>query len=84
MLPFHGCGLSSGYRASSSQAFFEGVQKTLNTHSLQDDVGGSGYVGGPMGLHFRPLGNVAYLMTSLNTPRTTIQALQHAILDSLP
>lgn len=78
------CELSSGYHASSSQAFLESVQKTLGTLTSQADAIGPGYVGGPMGLHFRPLGNVAYLMTSLNTSRTTIRLLQQAILNSLP
>jgi hypothetical protein len=32
------------------------------------------------GLHFRYLGNVAYLMASLNTPRKTLAILEGAIL----
>lgn len=71
--------VSLGYQASSAQTFLEGVQQALSNSVTVGE-----YLGGRMGLHFRHLGNVAYLMTSLNTPRTTIQALERAILDFLP
>lgn len=84
VLPLNLCTVpSSGYQASSSQAFLEGVKSALSTLTLRADEE-SEYVNNPMGLHFRPLGNVAYLMTSLDTPRSTIQTLQRAILHSLP
>ncbi|KAH9457465.1 hypothetical protein MJO28_011767 [Puccinia striiformis f. sp. tritici] len=37
----------------------------------------------PMGLHARPLGNVAYLISSLNTPSETLEVIQSAILKSV-
>ena len=33
------------------------------------------------GVHFRTLGNVGYLMTSLNTPAVTVRALEQRVLD---
>ncbi|KAH9178390.1 PLP-dependent transferase [Lactarius sanguifluus] len=35
--------------------------------------------GGPFSIHFRTLGDVAYFMTSLNTPSTTIRAVEDRI-----
>lgn len=38
---------------------------------------------GPFGVHFRTLGNVAYFMTSLNTPLETIRSVQDKIQSTL-
>lgn len=37
----------------------------------------------PFGVHYRTLGNVAYLMSSLNTSSDTLRALEAALLDGL-
>jgi len=39
--------------------------------------------GDPFGIHFRTLGNVAYFMTSLNTPSATIRAVERRIQSTL-
>ncbi|KAG6330680.1 hypothetical protein ID866_8408 [Astraeus odoratus] len=39
--------------------------------------------GASFGVHFRTLGNIAYFMTSLNTPRETIEVLQSRIWETL-
>jgi dethiobiotin synthetase/adenosylmethionine--8-amino-7-oxononanoate aminotransferase len=37
----------------------------------------------PFGIHFRTLGNVAYFMTSLNTPYETIRSVEERIRSTL-
>ncbi|KAF8320284.1 PLP-dependent transferase [Clavulina sp. PMI_390] len=71
---------NDGYQAYSAQLFLQSVQKNLSSSRRSDDQAQPLL---PMGLHFRPLGNVAYLMTSLNTTDETIRALEKALLLSL-
>lgn len=35
--------------------------------------------GAPFSVHFRTLGNVAYFMTSLNTPAATVRSVEDRI-----
>jgi hypothetical protein len=37
----------------------------------------------PFGVHMRTLGDVAYFMTSLNTPPSTVRILERAIIEAL-
>lgn len=67
---------NTGYQSQSAQALLK---------SLHDAVGGSspdGFCapgGAPFSVHFRTLGDVAYFMTSLNTPHSTIRAVEDRI-----
>ncbi|KAF8274777.1 PLP-dependent transferase [Lactarius quietus] len=65
----------AGYRSHSAQALLK---------ALGDAASGSGGAtsapgGAPFSIHFRTLGDVAYFMTSLNTPSTTIRAVEDRI-----
>ncbi|KAI9512964.1 PLP-dependent transferase [Russula earlei] len=76
VLAFKVRGGDAGYESHSAEAL-------LNT--LGDAVGGSGRNvtsvpgGAPSGINFRTLGDVAYFMTSLNTPPATIRAVEDRI-----
>ncbi|KAH9958580.1 onanonoxo-7-onima-8-eninoihtemlysoneda [Russula dissimulans] len=65
-----------GYGSHSAQALLKG---------LGDAVGGtsrevtSAPGGAPVSIHFRTLGDVAYFMTSLNTPPATIRAVEDRV-----
>ncbi|KAH8991362.1 PLP-dependent transferase [Lactarius hatsudake] len=66
----------AGYQSHSAQALL----KTLGdaaSKSGRDVTSAPG--GGPFSIHFRTLGDVAYFMTSLNTPSTTIRAVEDRI-----
>ena len=71
---------NTGYQSHSAQALLK---------SLHDAVGGSSPDGScapggaPFSVHFRTLGDVAYFMTSLNTPHSTIRAVEDRIWASL-
>lgn len=64
---------STGYTSSAAQQFLARLKSSR--------TGGSHQI--PFGLHARPLGNVAYFMTSLNTSLETIQEIQSMILNTL-
>ena len=57
----------TGYQSHSAQALLRAL----------GDVAGE--PGGLFSIHFRTLGDVAYFMTSLNTPPTTIRAVEDRI-----
>ncbi|KAF8521853.1 PLP-dependent transferase [Gautieria morchelliformis] len=65
---------AGGYGSASAQAALTFLQ---NVRILD----GSSTV--PFGVHYRTLGNVAYLMSSLNTRPETLRALESAIMDGL-
>ena len=64
---------TSRYQATSADSFMREVKRTL------EDSPSSQF-----GIHFRTLGNVAYLMCSLNTPSRVLRTLEHAMLSILP
>jgi dethiobiotin synthetase/adenosylmethionine--8-amino-7-oxononanoate aminotransferase len=53
--------------------------------ALGDAIGGKSHDltsapgGAPFSIHFRTLGDVAYLITSLNTPSATIRAVEDRV-----
>jgi dethiobiotin synthetase/adenosylmethionine--8-amino-7-oxononanoate aminotransferase len=67
---------NTGYRSHSAKAMLK---------SLGDAVGGtsqgvtSAPGGAPFSIHFRTLGDVAYFITSLNTPPATIRAVEDRV-----
>ncbi|EPQ52718.1 PLP-dependent transferase [Gloeophyllum trabeum ATCC 11539] len=63
---------SGGYRSNSAQALLKPVVAALNEESPN-----------AFGMHFRTLGNVAYFMTSLNSPSKTIRAVEDRIWSAL-
>ncbi|KAG9315162.1 pyridoxal phosphate-dependent transferase [Chiua virens] len=70
---------SSGYASHTAQ----GVLRSIG-HAVRDDDALSSAPGGaPFGIHFRTLGNVAYFMTSLNTPQGTIEEVENRLWKTL-
>ncbi|KAG1887212.1 pyridoxal phosphate-dependent transferase [Suillus subluteus] len=61
----------AGYASHSAQTLLQSLRLPLDDESTSAAPGGA-----PFGVHYRTLGNVAYFMSSLNTPRATIQALE--------
>jgi len=69
-----------GYESKSAK----NVLACLNETSLDSGNALSSAPGGTsFGIHFRTLGDVAYFMTSLNTPSTTIRIVEERILKTL-
>ncbi len=64
---------TAGYQASSAECFMKQVKRTLENNPNSQ-----------FGIHFRTLGDVAYLMCSLNTPSRVLRTLENAILSTLP
>jgi dethiobiotin synthetase/adenosylmethionine--8-amino-7-oxononanoate aminotransferase len=61
----------AGYASHSAQTLLQSLRLPLDDGSTSAAPGGA-----PFGVHYRTLGNVAYFMSSLNTPRATIEALE--------
>ncbi|KAG1750228.1 pyridoxal phosphate-dependent transferase [Suillus lakei] len=61
----------AGYASHSAQTLLQSLRLPLDDGSTSAAPGGA-----PFGVHYRTLGNVAYLMSSLNTSRATIEALE--------
>ncbi|OAX34493.1 onanonoxo-7-onima-8-eninoihtemlysoneda [Rhizopogon vinicolor AM-OR11-026] len=61
----------AGYASHSAQALLQTMRSPQDDGSTSSAPGG-----GPFGVHYRTLGNVAYFMTSLNTSRATIETLE--------
>ncbi|KAG2347906.1 PLP-dependent transferase, partial [Suillus weaverae] len=61
----------AGYASHSAQTLLQSLRLPLGNGSTSAAPGGA-----PFGVHHRTLGNVAYFMSSLNTPRATIEALE--------
>jgi dethiobiotin synthetase/adenosylmethionine--8-amino-7-oxononanoate aminotransferase len=67
---------NTGYQSHSAQSMLK---------SLGDAVGGTSQEatsapgGAPFSIHFRTLGDVAYFITSLNTPSATIRAVEDRV-----
>ncbi|CAE6425641.1 unnamed protein product [Rhizoctonia solani] len=64
-------GANGGYQATIAQDFITVVQNQLATND------------GEYGLHARTLGDVVYFMSSLNTRRDTLEAIEKAVLAAL-
>jgi bifunctional dethiobiotin synthetase / adenosylmethionine---8-amino-7-oxononanoate aminotransferase len=67
----------TGYQSHSAQALLSALSNAAGEAS-GDVTSAPG--GARFSIHFRTLGNVAYLMTSLNTPQATIRAVEDRIL----
>ncbi|KIJ11983.1 hypothetical protein PAXINDRAFT_83629 [Paxillus involutus ATCC 200175] len=65
---------SAGYASHSAQALLRSIKTSACDGSLSSAPGGA-----PFGIHYRTLGNVAYFMTSLNTPRDTIEEVENRL-----
>ncbi|KII89646.1 hypothetical protein PLICRDRAFT_39766 [Plicaturopsis crispa FD-325 SS-3] len=66
---------SAGYSSKTAQAVLQSIKTTVDGDSVVSSAPG----GAPFGIHFRTLGNVAYFMTSLNTPAVTIRSIEDKI-----
>ncbi|KAI9454575.1 PLP-dependent transferase [Lactarius psammicola] len=66
----------AGYQSHSAQALLRalGDATSESGRAVTSAPGGA-----PFSIHFRTLGDVAYFMTSLNTPPTTIRAVEDRI-----
>ncbi|KAH7884557.1 pyridoxal phosphate-dependent transferase [Phlebopus sp. FC_14] len=65
---------SAGYTSHRAQDLLRSIRASVNGGSTSSAPGGA-----PFGIHYRTLGNIAYLMTSLNTPRATIEEVENRI-----
>lgn len=63
------------YASHSAQALLD----RLRAHPVTDPHGSAP----PFRIHSRPLGNVAYFMTSLFTPGETVRAMEEVILQEV-
>jgi dethiobiotin synthetase/adenosylmethionine--8-amino-7-oxononanoate aminotransferase len=60
------------------------VLRSIERPAIDDGGALSSAPGGaPFGIHYRTLGNVAYFMTSLNTPRKTIEEVENRLWKTL-
>ncbi|KAG2153945.1 pyridoxal phosphate-dependent transferase [Suillus clintonianus] len=64
----------AGYASHSAQTLLQSLRLPLEDGSSSAAPGGA-----PFGVHYRTLGNVAYFMSSLNTSRATIEALEERL-----
>ena len=68
-----------GYASHSAQALLQSIKgSVLDEQSVSLAPGGA-----PFGINYRTLGNVAYFMTSLNTPSATIRSVEDRIWNAL-
>ncbi|KAH9955811.1 onanonoxo-7-onima-8-eninoihtemlysoneda [Lactifluus volemus] len=67
----------TGYQSHSAQALLAALGDATG-EAGRDVTSAPG--GAHFSIHFRTLGDVAYLMTSLNTPRATISAIENRVL----
>ncbi|CAH7673819.1 pyridoxal phosphate-dependent transferase [Phakopsora pachyrhizi] len=65
---------STGYGSEASKGYLERLEERLESFPASTNDGL------PLGIHLRALGNVVYLLTSLNTSTRTIKQLQSNIL----
>lgn len=69
----------TGYQSLSAQKLLEPIKNAdAEGNELSAAPGGA-----PFGIHFRTLGNVAYFMLSLNTPRSVVHSMQDRIWKTL-
>ena len=69
-----------GYSSDAARSIFAGLgERERELVEGAEEEGGSPFEG----VHFRPLGDVGYLMTSFNTPAGTLRALERRVLDCL-
>ena len=61
-----------GYQSHSAQE----ILASLTQPVVSGEEASSAPGGAPFGINFRTLGNVAYFMTSLNTPAETVRAVE--------
>jgi bifunctional dethiobiotin synthetase / adenosylmethionine---8-amino-7-oxononanoate aminotransferase len=66
----------TGYQSHSAQALLEalGVAVSGTGHQMTSAPGGA-----PFSINYRTLGDVAYFITSLNTPPATIRGVEDMI-----
>lgn len=70
---------AGGYQSLSAQKLLEPIKiADAEGNELPAAPGGA-----PFGIHFRTLGNVAYFMLSLNTPRSVVHSMQDRIWKTL-
>ncbi|EGN99050.1 hypothetical protein SERLA73DRAFT_73624 [Serpula lacrymans var. lacrymans S7.3] len=69
----------AGYGSHSAQKLLQSIKFSPSDDPLLSSAPG----GAPFGIHFRTLGDVAYFMTSLNTPRATIESIENRLWNTL-
>jgi bifunctional dethiobiotin synthetase / adenosylmethionine---8-amino-7-oxononanoate aminotransferase len=68
-----------GYGSHSARTLLQSIEGcVLDEHLVSPAPGGA-----PFGINYRTLGNVAYFMTSLNTPSATIRSVEDKIWNAL-
>ncbi|KAF8558118.1 PLP-dependent transferase [Imleria badia] len=69
----------AGYVSHTAQGLLRSIDEPVS----EDGVLSSAPGGAPFGIHYRTLGNVAYFMTSLNTPQQTIEEVENRLWKTL-
>ena len=68
----------TGYSSNAARTIFAGLgEREREVVEGAEEKGEGSFEG----VHFRPLGDVGYLMTSFNTPARTLRALERRVLD---
>lgn len=68
-----------GYASHTAQ----GLLRPIGNPVSDDGALSSAPGGAPFGIHYRTLGNVAYFMTSFNTPQQTIEEVENRLWKTL-
>lgn len=72
-------GDSAGYQSTASESILQRIKEvSLLAPSPSVSLGGR-----PFSIHARPLGNVIYLMSSLNSKKETLRAVEDVLFDGL-
>jgi len=71
--------LPLGYGSHLAQTLLQSIKGSIPSEQLVSSAPG----GAAFGINYRTLGNVAYFMTSLNTPATTIRSVEDKIWSAL-
>jgi bifunctional dethiobiotin synthetase / adenosylmethionine---8-amino-7-oxononanoate aminotransferase len=68
--------VNTGYQSHSAHAVLKALGDAVGGTNLDMSCGPGG---APFSVHYRTLGDIAYFMTSLNTPPSTIRAVEDRI-----
>lgn len=68
-----------GYASHTAQSLLRCIDGPVSDDGALSSAPG----GAPFGIHYRTLGNVAYFMTSLNTPQRTVEEVENRLWKTL-
>ncbi|BGP19330.1 hypothetical protein JCM10213_006183 [Rhodosporidiobolus nylandii] len=74
-------GSSAGYSSTASESVLRRLRYGHQPHTA--DEAAASPTGAPFGIHARPLGNVVYFMSSLNSNKEALRAVERSILEAI-